>query len=236
MKLGLLASKSAVLAMFLTACGSGVTLETRTFRLQSLDDRVALVVVDPYVYGDRPNAPGAATAMQGVLTVRETSDNLDRIARVLEEFDSPRQSVSLHFQVILANGQTTPDSSIADVVAELRNLFRFEGYQLIAEGFVAGHERSQVSQTMFDKRLNPGSPIPPGILYTAYSARAEIGTMSGAPDLTVVELAVELWERQGDALFGASVTIGVGNTVVLGTLQLPGNQALILTVRAELAG
>ncbi len=90
MTLGIWTRKSAVLAILLTACGSGVALETRTFRLQSLDDLVALTVIDPYVYGDRPNAPGAATAMQGVLTVRETSDNLDRNARVLEEFDTPR--------------------------------------------------------------------------------------------------------------------------------------------------
>ncbi len=85
MDLGIWTRKSAVLAILLTACGSGVALETRTFRLQSLDDLVALAVIDPYVYGDRPNAPGAATALQGVLSVSERSDKLDRISRFLVE-------------------------------------------------------------------------------------------------------------------------------------------------------
>ena len=236
MKLGLLASKSAVLAMFLTACGSGVTLETRTFRLQSLDDDDARIVTEPYVFVDRPNAPGAATAIQGVLTVRETPDNLDKIARVLEEFDSPRQSLTLHFQVILANGQTTLDSSIAEVVAELQNLFRFQGYQLIAEGSIAGLERTHVEQLMYDKRLVPGQPIPSDVIYEGYRAGADIGTVSGTGDATQIEFAVNLYSISDLPLFAASVVVGVGNTVVLGTLQLPGNQALILTVRAELAG
>ena len=237
MNLGIWTRKSAVLAILLAACGSGVALETRTFRLQSLDDQVALAVIDPYVYGDRPNAPGAATAAQGVLTVRETSDNLDRIARVLEEFDSPRQSVTLYFQIILANGRTTSDSAIAEVVAELRSLFRFQGYQLIAEGSIAGLERTHVEQLMYDQRLVADQPLPSDVMYRGYRAGADIGTVSGTGDATQIEFAVNLYSSSDDSpLFAASVVLGVGNTVVLGTLQLPGNQALILTVRAELAG
>ena len=233
MKLGLWARKSVVLAVFLTACGSGVSLETRTFRLQSLDDHVALAVIEPYVYADRPNAPGVATAMQGVLTVRETSDNLERIARVLEEFDSPRQSVTLHFQVILANGAGSADSAIAEVEEELRRLFRFAGYRLVAQGSVTGLEQSHVNQKMFTQ--DPDAPVQAGLMFSWYDVNASIGQVIAGGESGMVELEVEL-AGNTSVLFGSSVVLGIGNTIVLGTLQLPDDQALILTVRAELAG
>jgi hypothetical protein len=226
MTFGIVAKKSVLLGVVLAACGRAPNLETRTFRLQSLDDNVALSIIDPYVYRDRPAAPGAATAIEGVLTIRETSDNLDRIARVLEEFDSPRQSIGLHFQVIFANGSGSSDSSIAEVEAELRRLFRFAGYQLIAQGSIRGLERSGVNQKMF---------APENVMFRWYDVFARIGTVSGMGDSAVVDLDVQL-EGDSNMLFSASVVLGIGNTVVLGTLQLPQNRALILTVRAELPG
>ena len=232
MNLGIWTRKSVLPAILLTACGSGVALETRTFRLQSLDDLVALTVIDPYVYGDRPNAPGAATAMQGVLTVRETSDNLDRIARVLEEFDTPRQSVTLHFQVILANGGGSADPAIAEVEEELRRLFRFGGYRLVAQGSVTGLEQSQVNQKMFTQ--DPDNQSGARLMFASYDVGANIGKLGGG-ESAMVDLEVQL-DGNNSRLFSASVVLGIGNTIVLGTLQLPGDQALILTVRAELAG
>ena len=233
MKLGLWARKSAVLAMFLTACGSGVTLETRTFRLQSLDDSVARTIIEPYVFWDRPDAPGTVTAIQGVLTVRETSDNLDRIARLLEEFDRPRQSVTLHFQVIVANGAGSADPAIAEVEEELRRLFRFAGYRLVAHGSVTGLEQSHTNQKMFTQ--DPDNQSRARLMFSFYDVSVDIGKVMGSGESTMVELEVQL-DGNNEVLFNASVVLGIGNTIVLGTLQLPGNQALILTLRAELAG
>ncbi len=233
MKFGIVAKKSVLLGVVLAACGRAPNLETRTFRLQSLADHVALTVIDPYVYGDRPNAPGAATAMQGVLTVRETSDNLDRIARVLEEFDSPRHSVTLHFQVILANGAGSADPAIAEVEEELRKLFRFAGYQLVAQGSVTGLEQSHVNQKMFTQ--DPDNQSRARLMFSFYDIDASIGKVSSGGESGMVDLEVQL-RGNNSVLFSASVVLGIGNTIVLGTLQLPGNQALILTVRAELAG
>ncbi len=176
MTFGIVAKRSVLLGVVLAACGRAPNLETRTFRLQSLADHVALTVIDPYVYGDRPNAPGAATAMQGVLTVRETRDNLDRIARVLEEFDSPRQSVTLHFQVILANGAGSADPAIAEVEEELRKLFRFAGYRLVAQGSVTGLEQSHVNQKMFTQ--DPDNQSRARLMFSFYDIDAIIGKVS----------------------------------------------------------
>lgn len=233
MTFGIVAKKSVLLGVVLAACGRAPNLDTRTFRLQSLADHVALAIIDPYVYGDRPNAPGAVTAMQGVLTVRETSDNLDRIARVLEEFDSPRQSVTLHFQVILANGEGSADPAIAEVEEELRRLFRFAGYRLVAQGSVTGLEQSQVNQKMFTQ--DPDNQSQARLMFSFYDIDANIGKVSSGGESGMVDLEVRL-VGNNSVLFNTSVVLGIGNTIVLGTLQLPGNQALILTVRAELAG
>lgn len=235
MKVGTVARMSMLLALVLAGCGRTPSLETRTFRLQSLDDNTALSIIDPYVYADRPDAPGLATAMRGILTVRETEDNLDKIARVLEEFDSPRKSVTLHFQVILADGGGTQDSAIADVESELRKLFRFQGYQLIAQSSITGLEGGGVQQQMYDQRWTGSAESRTRIRYILYDVNAGIGSVSGVGDSAVVQLDVNL-RAESSSLFGASVVVGIGNTVVLGTLQLPGNEALILTVRAELAG
>ena len=234
MTFGIVAKKAVLLGVVLTACGRVPNLETRTFRLQSLDDDVAYSIIDPYVYGDRPDAPGVATAMAGVLTVRETRDNLERIERVLEEFDHPRRSIALNFQIILANGGGTSDSSIAEVEAELRRLFRFRGYGLIAEGSITGLEESHVTQMMFDQRLRRDPPTQTW-LGGSFDVNAAIGRVSGVGDSAVVDLEVYL-QSGSSSLFGASIVLGIGNTAVLGTLQLPGEEALILTVRAELTG
>ena len=73
------------------------------------------------------------------------------------------------------------------------------------------------------------------MMFGFYDVNASIGKVIGSGESAQVDLEVYL-EGNGSTLFGASVVVGIGNTIVLGTLQLPDDQALILTVRAELAG
>ena len=118
-------------------------LETRTFPLEHIGMGDAAELVDPYVYRDRPGAPGAISFAKnvGAISVRETPDNLDRIARVLDQFDVPSEAPSyrLHFQVVAANGNET-DRRLATVAGALRKVFRFDGYTLVGEGYVTVSE------------------------------------------------------------------------------------------------
>lgn len=126
-------------------------LETRTFQLEHLTSSAALALIDPYVYRDRPGAPGAISNPTGIqaISVRETPDNLDKIARMLEQFDvaSSAPSFRLHFQVVTANGDE-PDIRLAPVTEALRKVFRFEGYSLVGEGYVT------VSAARFDLQIS----------------------------------------------------------------------------------
>ncbi|PYP28244.1 MAG: hypothetical protein DMD55_05905 [Gemmatimonadetes bacterium] len=214
-------SRAITLAL-LTACSPhGPSLDTRTFALKYLRGPDAVPIVVPYVYTDRPNGKGVFSVSDNAITVRETPDNLDKIARVLAEYDRPRPFVRLTFHLIEADGATSTDPAIRDVEATLRRLFRFQGYRLVAEGVVSATEKGEVTQALAT------TPNP-------YVLSASVQRLAGSADSPTVELNVRLDAMRGGN-FRTTVTIPVGKTAVLGNVQaLPHGRTLILTVRPEL--
>jgi hypothetical protein len=215
----ILAFPTAIVAL-LTACSSrGPSLDTRTFALKYLRGQDAIPIVTPYVYADRPNAKGVFTVSDNAITVRETPDNLDKIARVLAQYDRPRPFIRLTFHLIEADGAATGDSAIRDVEATLRQLFRFHGYRLVGEGVVSATEKAEVSQMLAAEPEH-------------YALTTTVMRLAGAADSATVELGVELVGRGGR--FRTTVTIPVGKTAVLGNVQASSKgRTLILTVRPE---
>jgi hypothetical protein len=212
-----------LLALALTACTSGPTLDTRTFELQYLDADVAAGMIDPYVYGDRPDGSrGMISLADNMITVRETADNLDKIARVLEQYDKPSPMVHLHFKVIEANGAAQTDSAIADVESALRKLFNFRGYRLLAQAMLSGLEGSEVHQQAGQGRHQ-------------FSIRAYVQDVRGQGDSGTVKMEVSLAPFDGPPLLETTVSVGTGRTVVLGSSQSrQQGTTLILAVEAEL--
>lgn len=206
------------------SCGRTARLETRTFNVRHLQGWEIEGLLKPYVWSDRPGASGAMSLVVGSsVTVRETADNLERIARVLAEYDRPAPAVRLHFQLIQADGAGTADPAIAEVEAALRRLFRFRGYHVVAEATVVGMSGSEVEQIV-------------GGAGDHYVIRSEIHEVRGTPDSGTVRMSVLLSARQGGNLRTA-VTLRGGQTAVLGNTQLRAGQGtgtLILTVRPEL--
>lgn len=201
----------------LGACERGTPrLETRTFRVENMRADEAAQMVEPYVYAERQEGPGGQiSVVQGAITVRETSDNLEQIERVLAEFDVPRADIRLHFQLIEADGFTGSDPSIADVEEELRKLFRFQGYRLAGEATVVAADLAVIDQLI---RAGDAS-----YSLTAYVQRV-------GPDATRLE-GVSLEGR--NVQLGTSVNVREGQTVVLGSSpQADGGATLFLTVRA----
>jgi hypothetical protein len=210
------------LVVALAACSSGPALDTRTFELQHMEAHTAEAMIDPYVYGDRPDAPGYISASGNTITVRETPDNLEKIERVLHEFDRPRPTVRLHFQLIEANGSSTPDPAIAEVEAELRKLFRYSGYSLVTEALVGGMEGSHIEQVVGD------APPEDGWIITA-----AIGTVRLIGDSGWVQMRVGVRNPMRGA-FETQVNAREGQTLVVGNAQLmDSGGTLILTVRPE---
>lgn len=146
MKKSTLFGLAVLLVVQLSGCDAGwgeretPPLETRTFALRHVEPGEAVNLIGPYVYTDRVDAPGMVSEVQRgsvAITVRETVDNLNRIAAVLSEFDRPAErTLALKFQLISPNG-SQPDPEIADVITELRRFLRFDGYSLSGESFVS---------------------------------------------------------------------------------------------------
>ncbi|UCD24977.1 MAG: hypothetical protein JSW51_03375 [Gemmatimonadota bacterium] len=221
----LLLSAAAAIAIGTSAC-SGPQLETQTFELQYLDAQTAASLIEPYVYFDREGTPGtistAGDMASHLITVRETRDNLDKIERVISDYDKPAPMVQLHFQVIEANGTNTTDPAIENVESALRQLFRFEGYRLLAEAVLAGVEGSSVSQNLGGE---PGSVM--GI-------KANILDVRGSGDSGTVRFDVGLWGQSAGEMFQTTANVRMGQTMVLGsTKPHPNMETVILAVRPE---
>ena len=211
----------ALLAVVTLGCFGGPKLDTRTFEIEHLDAATVHGLIEPYIYADRPEAQGMISFAGDLVTVRETSDNLDKIERVLAQYDRPRPSVRLHFQVIEADGASTSDPAIADVEQQLRKLFRFEGYTLIGEAVIGGTANSSVVQEF-------------GPAEAPFEIYVDILNVRGTSDSGSVRLEVNFSAFLGGSL-QTTVNARAGQTVVLGNAQLRrGGGTLILVVRPEL--
>jgi len=204
-----------------SACQRNPVLETQTFRINHLQPWEVESLIGPYVYTDRAGNPGTLSSAEQAVTVRETPDNLEKIARVLAEYDVVRPDVRLHFQLIEADGFTDSDPRIAAVEAELRKIFQFRGYRLAGEATVTATNDASINQRM------AGSDA-------TFAVFADVSWVQGGMihlgDVTLMQ------DGEGDVL-RTSVNLRPGQTLVLGSSPKPGSSAtLLLTVRADAAG
>jgi hypothetical protein len=207
----------AILAASLASgCDPARSVEARTFDLAYLDSEEAGRIIGPYV-----NPPGMIETFPSGITVRERPEVLHRIAEVLAEYDVAKPGVRLYFQLIEADGFTGEDERIADVEQVLRDLFRFEGYRLVDEARLALVERARSSQEIAG----------PNATYDLVTFLSDVRTDGDGGDVTMM---VSLSEGvMGDAI-ATTLTVPVGETVVLGSSRGAGGPTLILTVRPEL--
>ena len=212
----------ALLGALSWGCDGTPKLDVRTFTLEHRAGYEAAELVDPYVFGDREGAPGSLSATPDAISVRETPDNLEKIARVLEEFDQPIPGLWLRFQLIEADSFREPDPAIAEVVGELRELFRFDGYRLLGEALVSVAGGARDRQDFSQRFLNTDETF-------SIHAGAQIrrpGTVRLDP--------IQLWQGDSDILMESSVNVSPGQTVVIGGSRARvGGRAFILTVTAE---
>ena len=222
----------SVLAMHVGGCNGEwgereTPLETRTFALDHIEASEAANLIGPYIYSERPGAPGMVSETQDdspAITVRETADNLDRIAAVLAEFDRPAdrmRTLALKFQLISPNG-SEPDPEISDVVAELKRFLRFDGYSLAGETFVS------LAYGGFEQSISTGEiTYSIGGNYWPASKRLDIELHRTYVERFATGRQLETSRRQLET----SVVIQPGKTLVLGTV-IEDNVTAILVLRS----
>lgn len=202
-------------------CSNQPELDIRTFNLEHRAGYEAAQLVQPYVFTDREGAPGMMSATDEAISVRETPDNLQKIARLLEEFDRPLPELRLHFQLIEADSFQEADPEIANVVEQLGQLFSFRGYRLLGQAVVsvAGNRGGGDFRQRF---LGPEEEF----LVTATAELQSSGSVR-LRDLT-------LW-GEGAPILESTINAADGQTLVIGgTRASRSGRSLILTVRPEM--
>ncbi len=215
----------------LFSMGCEPELEVETFELERLDASDAAALVSPYVYPDREGAAGMLDFNARQLTVRETPDNLRRIREVLEQYDQPATNVTLHFQLIEANGFAGRDEAIAKVENELRSLLRYEGYRLVGEAVMQIRE-GDGAELQIDRVGDTGPEREP-----PFQLEARVYRILGDGGDSDADVAVALRHPWYDQLLETRVTVGNGKSMVLGTTSAGQTdaEAMILVVRPEVA-
>lgn len=201
-----------------SACIGRRANEVATISLDYLTSAQALALAEPYLSSEgRLFQSGDAL---NTITVRDRRDNVRQVRSLLAQRDASPQNVSLQFQVVRATAKGSIDPALETVGNALRELLRFEGYQLVAQTVVTASERRVVEQSI-------------------QSEAGDLGLQLGVRINDVVDGGVDLeveLRRPGQAsLLKTNVVLPMEQTVVLGSAY-PGSNgdALILTVRGEM--
>lgn len=232
-------------ATLAAACDTG-GIDTRTFQLDHMSPASAEALIGPYVTDSETNMK--SSTQPAAITVSASSSRLDQIGEMLSRYDVATPDVRLRFQLIEADGFADVDPAIADVEAAVRELFRFDGYRLVAEALVTSTQQTQSRQrllgfgnvpltlTVFVDRISaveqrrPPSPTASGS--PAPGGDADDAAVSGG--VRSADVAVILSGPEGD-IFQTRVVVPDGQIVVLGTARpFEDRGALILVVRPEI--
>ena len=191
--------------------------EVATITLDYLTSAQAEALAQPYLSSE--GRLFRSEAALNTITVRDRRENVRRVERLINQRDASPQNVSLHFQVVRATPAGGIDPALAKVGGALRELLRFEGYELVAQTVVSASERRVVEQS-----INAGAmPLQLGVRIN------DVVGGSGS-----VDMEVDLRRVGHSSLLTTNVVVPMGQTVVLGSAY-PGveGEALILTVRGE---
>ena len=214
----------AFLAIVLGGCGHEPRhdLQAVTLRLEHLTPTEAQQLVAPHLsqQGTIRYAPrGGRDRGIVTMTIRDHRDNARHAATVVERADVATRNAVLHFQVVRASEAGSLDPALNNMGTVLRELLRFQGYQLVAQTTMNGSPGRRVEQ-----KIDVGD--------MSLELAVRLNEASG----DAVDMVVDLRRRGRVPFLNTNVVVPVGQTVALGSAY-PGaaGEALILTVRAERA-
>ena len=210
------------------------TMVIMTVPLKHLTARDAVALLEPYVTSNKfMNSPGGGVfaGPNGLaVTIRERVSTYGRMLKTLSEYDRSPETIAFTFQLILADNSGSRAPEIASLDSLLRSVLKYTGYKLLGVGVSRTGENAFASETITGD----------GQTYTLKLNVADVRTSGGDAS---VHLGVSLVQILGwssnvpmeNNLLSTSVTVPIGQTVVLGSAALDNNRAIILTVRPQLA-
>lgn len=215
-------------------------LSVKTFTLNNLRPEDAAKLLAPYVTAPRGGVYEAGSIR--AITVRETPSVLAMIDSILKVHDRARATLSLRFQLIAALDTARRDPSIAGIDAELRKLFKFQGYELIGEGTAMAEELNNFTSTMTVQTAVDKSGT---VMQERFTILGWVERLDAASSARTVRLTVTLRDdsrgpAQAPELLETGLTMPLGQSIILGSaaaglMARRSRSALILVVQPELA-
>lgn len=140
-------------------------------------------------------------------------------AAVAQDADQrpPPRNARFVFQLVEANGFENTDPEIQDVVSELRELFRFDGYRLVDTALLNSAAHGAGARA----RLAGG----------AFGAFEVSTWVEETRDPQLLRVSVELRSEEEGSPMEATVNVRDGQTLVLGSTRTSSGAALILIMR-----
>ena len=201
---------AAAICLGLAACNKSAGMHEQTYTLHHLTQDEAMALLTPYI-----REGGYLSGKNKFITVREKPDRLKAIEDLLKQYDGSGDAVDimLNMQIIEADGFTERDPAIADVEGTLRQMFKYEGYKLVASVQVPTREDGSFMQQGDEFRI-----------------RGQLQHVSGSGASRAVPITVELTAgKAGIYQMQSTVTAPLDKPTVLG--ESAGKGAIILVIR-----
>jgi len=134
-----------------------------------------------------------------------------------------RPNIQLTFRIVEANGFEKADPEIEDIVEDLQEIFRFEGYRLLSTSVINTIPYADFSQALSSPQGD------------RFGLMGEISDDEEGDQYHRLQVQlVEVTDEEHDGLLQAAVNLRDGQTVVLGSARpTPEAAALILVVTAR---
>ena len=180
--------------------------------------------------GEMARCEVAALEREDMLAVTAASNVHSRIVMLLNEFDTVPRTRSFHI-VVLAASRTgsIPDElpeGARDALADIQEFLPYSGFRVVGNGWVRTHERAETAlpgsmELSTEIRFRPSSdPSTPILIEGFYLYLREPERLLPNGELKEADLRVVL---------GTSFSIYPGETVVVGTSRLNGDdEALVV--------
>jgi len=228
--------------------GDHKALVSRIYRVKHMDPSDAVMLAHQTCLDRRGDEDSCRYSVerQGWFTYNTDAETQEAIAKVLAASDVPVSSLTLRLTLLMADNADHPKPKLAEgearALADIQQLLPYRSYRLVETGQLLARDRGQIRlggvpyyNGAFDLRRRPGVDST-----TIQFDRFELFRSTPHRDTAAAAGQADDGKEEGDtgdvkteSLLRTSFTMEVGETVIVGTSRLDGDdEALIVLLTA----
>jgi len=215
----------------IAASGTEASAQAQVDSLRSAQDSTYHFATTAVLSGVAMTPDSLRWAISGDASGWKASVSDWKVSPVFEE--AVPQNVRITIQLIQANGYTDPDPAIADIVGELEQLFRFEGYRLLSEATMISELPTEDSDNYLSQRIAGRTPESSFEEVFGISLQLEPTGTAG-----IVRVRGQLVDAvTGEEILSVGFSARMNQTIVIGSSKYdPNKPTLIVAFRMVQAG